>query len=82
MVFFLQQVSDELAAPAAAKALLGKHSAALIIVLLSMAVTSSTSAESIAASSLLTFDIYQTYWNPKAETKTLLLASIAGLFRK
>ncbi|KAL1889023.1 urea permease [Sporothrix stenoceras] len=74
------QVSAGLAAPAAAIALLGKSGAQLMIVLLFMAVTSSTSAESIAASSLMTFDIYKAYINPKAQNKTLLWTSIVGLF--
>ncbi|CAK7204873.1 urea permease [Sporothrix eucalyptigena] len=74
------QVSTGLAAPSAAIALLGKSGAQLMIVLLFMAVTSSTSAESIAASSLMTFDIYKAYINPKAENKTLLWTSIVGLF--
>lgn len=45
-----------------------------------MAVTSSTSAESIGASSLITFDIYKAYINPKATTRQMLQTSIAGLF--
>lgn len=79
IVLTAQQVSDGLAAPAAAIGLLGKPGAALIIVLLFMAVTSSTSAESIAASSLMTFDIYKAYFKPKATTRQLLWASIGGL---
>jgi urea-proton symporter len=62
-------VSAGLVAPAAAVALLGKSGACLIIVLLFMAVTSSTSAESIGASSLITFDIYKAYINPEAPTR-------------
>ncbi|KAI0141289.1 urea active transporter 1 [Pestalotiopsis sp. NC0098] len=73
-------VSAGLVAPAAAIALLGKSGACLIIVLLFMAVTSSTSAESIGASSLITFDIYKAYINPVASTRRLLWVSIAGLF--
>jgi urea-proton symporter len=37
-----------------------------MLLLLFMAVTSSTSAELIAVSSLLTFDIYKTYLKPSA----------------
>ena len=74
------EVSAALPAPAAAIALLGKSGACLIIVLLFMAVTSSTSAESIGASSLMTFDIYKAYINPHASTRRLLWVSIAGLF--
>ncbi|KAF3007163.1 urea active transporter [Neopestalotiopsis sp. 37M] len=74
------EVSAGLVAPAAAIALLGKSGACLIIVLLFMAVTSSTSAESIGASSLITFDIYKAYINPTASTRRLLWVSIFGLF--
>lgn len=59
--------------------LMGSSGAYLFIVLVFMAVTSSVSAESIAASSLMTFDIYKTYINPNASTKALLRVSIAGL---
>lgn len=53
-----------LSSPAAAIALLGKGGAVLMLILLFMAVTSSTSAELIAVSSLLTFDVYKTYFKP------------------
>ena len=46
-------VSAGLPAPAAARALLGKGGAATILVLLFLAVTSATSAELIAVSSIL-----------------------------
>ncbi|TVY29498.1 hypothetical protein LHYA1_G001452, partial [Lachnellula hyalina] len=39
--------------------LMGKVGAGLMVVLLFMAITSSTSAETIAASPLITFDIYK-----------------------
>ncbi len=52
-------VSAGLPAAAAAAALLGKSGAAALLVLLFLAVTSATSAELIAVSSLLTYDVYK-----------------------
>ncbi|RDW88318.1 urea transporter [Coleophoma cylindrospora] len=74
-----EQVSAGLVGPAAAIALLGKAGAGLMVVLVFMAATSSTSAESIAASSLITFDIYKAYINPKATTRALFWVSVLGL---
>ena len=68
-----------LSSPATAIALLGKGGAGLMLLLLFMAVTSSTSAELIAVSSLLTFDIYKTYINPSATSKQLVAMSHAGI---
>ena len=52
-------VSAGLPAPAAAAALLGKPGAAILLVLLFLAVTSATSAELIAVSSIMTYDVYK-----------------------
>lgn len=52
-------ISAGLPAPAAAAALLGKGGAAALLILLFLAVTSATSAELIAVSSILTYDIYK-----------------------
>ncbi|KAE8220752.1 hypothetical protein CF319_g5772 [Tilletia indica] len=52
-------VSQGLAAPAAAVALLGKGGAVAMLCLLFLAVTSALSAQLIAVSSVITFDIYQ-----------------------
>ena len=52
-------VSAGLPAGAAASALLGKSGAAALLVLLFLAVTSACSAELIAVSSILTYDIYK-----------------------
>ncbi|KAI5122853.1 hypothetical protein M0805_003147 [Coniferiporia weirii] len=59
-------VSAGLPAPSAAAALLGKSGAAAMLVLLFLAVTSATSAELIAVSSILTYDVYKKYINPQA----------------
>jgi Na+/proline symporter len=50
-----------------------------MVVLLFMATTSSTLAESIAASSLINFDICKAYLNPKASTRPLFWVFVFGL---
>lgn len=68
-------VEAGLVLPNAAVALLGKGGAACTLVLIFMAVTSATSAELIAVSSIFTYDVYQTYFNPKATGKSLIYMS-------
>ena len=58
-------VTAGLVLPNAAVALLGKGGAGATFLLIFMAVTSASSAELIAVSSIWTYDIYQTYINPK-----------------
>ncbi|TFY67126.1 hypothetical protein EVG20_g4051 [Dentipellis fragilis] len=70
-------VSAGLPAAAAASALLGKSGAAILLVLLFLAVTSATSAELIAVSSVLTYDVYKKYINPKATEAQILKVSHA-----
>lgn len=65
-------VTAGLVLPMAAVALLGKGGAAATLLLIFMAVTSASSAEYIAVSSIFTYDIYQTYYNPKASGKMLI----------
>lgn len=50
----------------------GKSGAAAGLVMLFMSVTSATSAELIAFSSISTYDVYQTYINPDASGKRLV----------
>lgn len=69
------QVAAGLSAPATAITLLGQGGAVLMLILLFMAVTSSTSAELIAVSSLLTFDVYKTYFRPRTDSATLVRVS-------
>ncbi|KAJ6555148.1 urea transporter [Mycena vulgaris] len=68
-------VSAGLPAAAAASALLGKSGAAALLILLFLAVTSATSAELIAVSSLLTYDVYKKYINPEATEAQILRMS-------
>ncbi|KAK2814124.1 hypothetical protein FQN50_000528 [Emmonsiellopsis sp. PD_5] len=69
------QVSSGLAAPFAAAALLGKNGAMAMLITLFMAVTSSSSAELIAVSSIATFDIYKAYIKPEATPNQLIFVS-------
>jgi Na+/proline symporter len=66
------EVSAGLPAPRAAAALMGKSGAQTMLVLLFLAVTSATSAELIAVSTLFTHDVFRTYINPGASDKQLL----------
>lgn len=68
-----------LSSPATAIALLGSGGAGLMLLLLFMAVTSSTSAELIAVSSLITFDVYKTYIKPDATSTQLVRVSHFGI---
>ena len=59
------QVSAGLVLPNAAVAMLGKGGAGASLLMIFMAVTSAMSAELIAVSSIITYDIYQGYLNQK-----------------
>jgi Na+/proline symporter len=68
-------VSAGLVVPYAAVALLGKGGAVCTLLLVFMAVTSAFSAQLIAVSSIFTYDIYQTYFNPEASGNRLIYTS-------
>ncbi|CAD0106950.1 unnamed protein product [Aureobasidium uvarum] len=70
-------ISAGLAAAFSAQALLGKGGAVALLIVLFMAVTSCASAELIAVSSLLTFDVYQRYIRPTASSASLIFVSHA-----
>lgn len=70
-----RQVQSGLAAPFAAQTLLGPGGAVALLLTLFMAVTSSSSSELIAVSSILTFDIYKTYFKPNATGQQLIFVS-------
>lgn len=69
------QISSGLSAPFAAVALLGKPGAIALLLTLFMAVTSSSSSELIAVSSILTFDVYKMYIKPHATPAQLIRIS-------
>ncbi|KAI7481991.1 solute symporter family transporter [Hortaea werneckii] len=68
-------ISSGLAAAYAASALLGQSGAVALLIVLFMAVTSCASAELIAVSSLLTFDVYKAYMKPTASPSSLIFVS-------
>lgn len=68
-------ISAGLASAYAASALLGTSGAVALLITLFMAVTSCASAELIAVSSILTFDVFKTYVRPKASPKTIMLVA-------
>ena len=73
------QVSAGLSTPFAATALLGTGGAVALLIVLFMAVTSCASAELIAVSSILTFDIYKTYLKPSATPDQLIFVAHIGI---
>ncbi|KAH8882284.1 putative sodium/solute symporter [Thozetella sp. PMI_491] len=75
------QVSAGFVMPYVVKALIGDHGMIAFFVLLFMALTSTVSSSMIAVSSILSFDLYKTYINPKASDKRLVQVShIAVVF--
>jgi Na+/proline symporter len=75
----MQQAQMGLVVPAAATALMGEIGAIMVLTMLFMAVTSAGSAELIAVSSLVTYDLYRTYKNPQASGKQLVKVSRATI---
>ncbi|KAJ3550163.1 hypothetical protein NM208_g124 [Fusarium decemcellulare] len=61
--------------PYAVMSVAGKGCAAGLLLIVFMTVTSTTSAELIAVSSIVSFDIYRTYINPKAHDKQVIRVS-------
>ncbi|PWN53180.1 Na+/solute symporter [Violaceomyces palustris] len=82
-------VTAGLAAPSAAVAIAGTGGAVAILILLFLAVTSASSAQQVAVSSVLTFDVYKPYFRPNASKKeiywvthimVLVWASVMAIF--
>lgn len=71
-------ITAGLVLPYAARGLLGTGGALASFFLVFFAVTSAYSSELIAVSSIFTYDIYQTYINPKASGTTLIRMSHAS----
>lgn len=69
------EAGSGLVPPAVAQHLLGDAGAVLILVMLFMAIVSTGSAESIAVSSLVSYDIYREYINPNATGQQILFVS-------
>merc|ERR1712048_523832 len=69
------EAGSGLVPPAVATHLFGKAGSVMMAIMLFMAITSTGSAEGIAVSSLVSYDIYKTYINPKATGKQVLMVS-------
>ena len=69
------EAGSGLVPPAVATHLLGKAGSVLILIMLFMAIVSTGSAESIAVSSLVAYDIYREYINPDATGADILKVS-------
>mmetsp|Transcript_14031 Transcript_14031/g.16540 ORF Transcript_14031/g.16540 Transcript_14031/m.16540 type:complete len:691 (-) Transcript_14031:399-2471(-) len=69
------EAGSGLVPPAVAYHLLGNGGSILVLIMLFMAIVSTGSAESIAVSSLVAYDIYREYINPEATGKQILLVS-------
>ncbi|CAF0977564.1 unnamed protein product [Rotaria sp. Silwood1] len=61
--------------PAAAIAILGRNGAIATLIMVFMAVTSAMSGQLIAVSSIVTYDLYKTYFNREASGKRLIYIS-------
>jgi len=69
------EAGSGLVPPAVATYLLGDTGSVLILIMLFMAIVSTGSAESIAVSSLISYDIYRQYFNPEATGDDILKIS-------
>jgi len=69
------EAGSGLVPPAVATHLFGSSGSAMMAIMLFMAITSTGSAEGIAVSSLVAYDIYRTYINPAATGKQILFVS-------
>jgi len=69
------EAGSGLVPPAVATHLMGNTGAGLILTMLFMAIVSTGSAESIAVSSLVSYDIYREYFNPEATGEQILKVS-------
>ncbi|KAI1436943.1 Sodium:solute symporter family-domain-containing protein [Xylaria sp. CBS 124048] len=69
------EVSAGLVLPYASVALLGRGGAVGTLLIIFLAVTSATSSELIAVSSIFTYDLYRTYFKPDASSKRLIYIS-------
>ena len=73
------EAGNGLVPPAVAYFILGQGGAWLIALMLLMAVTSTANSELIAVSSLIAYDLYRTYINPKANGAQIIKVSRMGI---
>ena len=77
--FTADQVASGFVMPYTIKALLGSGGTVGMLLLLFMAVTSTVSSSMIAVSSIISFDVYRTYINPKASDNEVVKVSHLGV---
>ena len=77
--FTADEVASGFVMPYTIKALLGSGGTIGMLLLLFMAVTSTVSSSMIAVSSIISFDVYRTYINPKATDKQVVNVSHLGV---
>lgn len=70
-----EQLNQGLVLPISAYTLLGKGGAGAVLVMVFMACTAAYSSETVAVSSLWTYDIYKAYINPNATGKKLVFVT-------
>lgn len=73
------EISNGLVLPYSAVAIAGKGGAAGVLLITFMAVTSTLSAQVIAVSSIISFDIYRRYFNRKATDRDVIKWSHIGV---
>lgn len=73
------EVSGGLVLPYAAMTIAGKGGAAAVLLMTFMAVTSTLSAQVIAVSSILSFDVYREYFKKSATDRDLIQSSHFGV---
>lgn len=73
------EVTDGLVLPYAAMTIAGSGGAAAIVLITFMAVTSTLSAQVIAVSSILSFDVYREYFKKSATDHDLIRSSHFGV---
>lgn len=74
-----EEVTGGLALPYGAMAIAGKGGAVATLLMTFMSVTSTLSAQVIAVSSIISFDVYKTYWNYNASGANLIRWSQIGV---
>ncbi len=74
-----EEIGAGLVMPYGAYALLGKAGVGMVLTMVFMAVTAAYSSEVVAVSSLLTYDVYKRYVDPKAKGKRLVFISHSGV---
>ncbi|KAL4916121.1 Sodium:solute symporter family-domain-containing protein [Aspergillus aurantiobrunneus] len=73
------EVSSGLVLPYAAMTIAGKGGAAAVLLMIFMAVTSTLSAQVIAVSSILSFDVYREYFKQSASDRDVIRSSHLGV---